>query len=98
MPREVVDRLFPNIEEVLAVHSSYNNAMRNLVKGGFPIGNIGELLGDMFLGSYGDRLISVGAEFTKNQKFTIEELKRIRQRDSRVEQKLAELEANTACR
>jgi len=98
MPKEVVDRLFPNIEEVLAVHSSYNNAMKNLVKGGFPIGNIGELLGDMFLGSFGDRLISVGAEFTKNQKFTIEELKRIRQRDSRVEQKLAELEANPACR
>jgi len=98
MPREVVDRLFPNIDEVLAVHASYNNAMRNMVKGGFPIGNIGELLGDMFLGSYGDRLISVGAEFTKNQKFTLEELKRIRQRDSRVEQKLAELETNTACR
>eukprot|EP00092_Neocalanus_flemingeri_P029208 GFUD01031705.1.p1 GENE.GFUD01031705.1~~GFUD01031705.1.p1 ORF type:complete len:1324 (-),score=443.62 GFUD01031705.1:1464-5210(-) len=98
MPREVVDRLFPNIEEVLNVHSSYNNAMRNLAKGGFPIGNVGELLGDMFLGSYGDRLISVGAEFTKNQKFTIEELKRIRQRDSKVEQKLAELETNPACR
>jgi hypothetical protein len=98
MPKEVVDRLFPNIEEVLAVHSSYNNAMRNLVQGGFPVGNIGELLGDMFLGSFGDRLISVGAEFTKNQKFTLEELKRIRQRDSRVEQKLAELESNPACR
>jgi len=98
MPKEVVDRLFPNIDEVLAVHSSYNNAMMNLVKGGFPIGNIGELLGDMFLGSFGDRLISVGAEFTKNQKFTLEELKRIRQRDSRVEQKLAELESNPACR
>ena len=98
MPKEVVDRLFPNLDEVLAVHSSYNNAMRNLVTGGFPIGNIGDLLQDMFLGSFGDRLISVGAEFTKNQKFTLEELKRIRQRDSRVEQKLAELESNPACR
>merc|ERR1719318_1376792 len=95
---KVLDRLFRNIEEVLAVHSSYNNAMRTLVRGGFPIGNIGELLADMFLGSYGDKLISVGAEFTKNQKFTIEELKRIRQRDSRLEQKLAEFESNPACR
>ena len=52
----------------------------------------------MFLGSYGEKLISVGAEFTKNQKFTLEELKRIRARDSRIEQKLSELESNPACR
>ena len=50
---------------------------------------VGELLSDMFLGSYGDRLISVGAEFTKNQEFTLAELKKIRQRDSRIEAKIA---------
>ena len=98
MPREVVERLFPNIDDVISVHSSYNNAMRNLMEGGFPIADIGETLSDMFLGSYGEKLISVGAEFTKNQKFTMEELKRIRQRDGRIEQKLCELESNPACR
>jgi hypothetical protein len=40
MPREVVDRLFPNLEEVLSVHQSYNNAMKHLDKGGFPIGTV----------------------------------------------------------
>ena len=59
---------------------------------------IGELLSDMFLGSYGDKLISVGAEFTKNQEFTLSELKRIRARDSRIDQKLQELECDPACR
>ena len=59
---------------------------------------VGELLSDMFLGSYGDRLISVGAEFTKNQEFTLAELKKIRQRDSRIEAKLQELEQDPGCK
>ena len=98
MPREVVDRLFPNLDDVIQIHSSYNNAMNNLKRGGFPITDIGDVLRDMFLGNFGDRLISAGAEFTKNQKFTLEELKRIRQRDSRLDQKLQELESDTSCR
>ena len=68
------------------------------MRGGFPIMEVGELLSDMFLGSYGDRLISVGAEFTKNQEFTLAELKKIRQRDSRIEAKLQELEQDPGCK
>jgi len=98
VPREVVDRLFPNLQEVISVHQSYHAAMKTLAKGGFPIGRVGSLLADMFLGSFGDKLISVGAEFTKNQKFTIEELKRIRKGDSRLEARLSELEQNPNCR
>ena len=98
VPREVVDRLFPNLQEVISVHQSYHAAMKTLAKGGFPIGRVGNLLADMFLGSFGDKLISVGAEFTKNQKFTIEELKRIRKGDSRLEARLSELEQNPNCR
>ena len=98
MPKEVVDRLFPNLDEVIQIHSSYNNAMTNLKRGGFPVTDIGDVLRDMFLGSFGERLITEGAEFTKNQKFTLEELKRIRQRDSRVDQKLQELESDSSCR
>lgn len=72
--------------------------MKALAKGGYPIGRMGSLLADMFLGGFGDRLIAVGAEFTKNQKFTIEELKRIRKADPRLEVRLAELEQNPNCR
>ena len=98
MPKEVVDRLFANLDEVIQIHSSYNTAMTNLKRGGFPISDVGDVLRDMFLGSFGERLIAEGAEFTKNQKFTLEELKRIRQRDSRVDQKLQELESDSSCR
>ena len=59
MPKDVIDRLFPNLTEVTSVHSTYNNAMKHLSRDGFPILCVGELLADMFLGSYGDKLIQV---------------------------------------
>ena len=38
-----------------------------------------------FDGVNGDRLIRVGSEFTKNQKFTIEELKEQRRKDQKLD-------------
>ena len=98
MPQDVVARLFPNLDEVIQIHSSYNSAMRSLKRGGFLIMEIGEMLSDMFLGTFGDRLISNGAEFTKNQEATLSELKKIRARYSRIEAKLVELELDPGCR
>merc|ERR1719283_152834 len=65
---------------------------------GFPIGNIGDILQQMFDGSHGDRLIQVGSEFTKNQKFTIEELMDHRRRDQKLDFFLAEQERKPECR
>ena len=53
MPQDVVERLFPNLDEVIQIHSSYNSAMRSLKRGGFLIMEIGEMLSDMFLGTFG---------------------------------------------
>lgn len=98
MPLDMINRLFPNIEEVLSVHQAYSLAMRERAKKGFPIGGIGDILANMFLGAYGDTLIRVGAEFNQNQKFTIEELKKSRAREPRLEQFLSDIERNPICR
>ena len=98
MSREMIDRLFPNLEEVLTVHQSYSMAMREKSKRGFPIGPVGDLLEGMFLESAGERLISAAASFTQNQKFTIEELKKCRAREPRLEQFLVEQEKRPECR
>ena len=98
LPREFVDRLFPNLDEVLAVHQNFNCAMKSRVKKGFPIGDICDILTEMFLESNGDRLVTVCGEFTKNQNSTIDELKRLRSRDTKLEQFLSEIERNPACR
>ena len=98
MSRDFVDRLFPNLDEVLAVHAKFNSAMKLKVKQGFPIGDICDILTEMFLENNGDKIVEVCGEFTKNQNSTIEELKRLRSRDEKLKQFLSEIERNPACR
>ena len=51
-----------------------------------------------FEGGMGEALIQVGAEFTKNQKMSIEELKERRRRDHKLDQFLKEQERRPECR
>ena len=51
-----------------------------------------------FLGPNGDRLIEVGATFTQNQKFSIEDLNQRRRRDHKLDQFLSEQERRPECR
>ena len=51
-----------------------------------------------FEGPNGDTLIQVGSEFTKNQKFSIEELKDRRRKDHKLDLFLAEQERRPECR
>merc|ERR1719225_352554 len=98
MSRELVDQLFPNLEEVLAQHNQYNQKMKERAKAGFPVGNIGDMLCEMFEGTTGEKLIQVSAEFTKNQKFSIEELKERRKRDHKLDLFLNEQRLRPECR
>jgi len=47
MSKELIERLFPNLEDVLAVHTKYNQRMKDRIKAGFPIGNVGDILSEM---------------------------------------------------
>ena len=48
IPRDLVDRLFPNLDEVLAWHVRCNQRMKDKVKTtGFPVGSIGDILAEM---------------------------------------------------
>ena len=98
MSKELSNKLFANLDEVLALHQKYNTSMKNRVKNGFPVGDIGDILTEMFLDGNGDKLVQVVGEFIKNQNFTIEELKRTRSRDAKLELFLSELERKPACR
>ncbi len=51
-----------------------------------------------FDGANGETLIHVGSEFTKNQKFSIEELKDRRRKDHKLDLFLAEQERRPECR
>ena len=47
MSNDLVDSLFPNLDEVLAQHNQYNSKMKERAKAGFPVGNIGDILTEM---------------------------------------------------
>ena len=48
MPPELMERLFANLPEVLALHVEYNQMMKERIKSsGFPVGNISDILSDM---------------------------------------------------
>ena len=47
MSRELVDQLFPNLEDVLAQHNQYNQKMKERAKAGFPVLDIGDMLCEM---------------------------------------------------
>ena len=98
MERGLVERLFPHLDEVLALHQRYNSAMKARLKAGFPVADICDILSDMFLAESGAQLMLVAGNFTKSQTSTIEELKRVRGRDVKLDQFLSELERRPACR
>ena len=45
--KDLIERLFPNLDDVLTVHNKYNQKMKERIKAGFPIGNIGDILTEM---------------------------------------------------
>lgn len=47
MSGELTERLFPNLNEVLSIHISYNQKMKERIKAGYPIGRIGDILSEM---------------------------------------------------
>ena len=99
LPKDLSCRLFANLDDVLSLHQKYNSAMKARTKApGFPIGDISDILTDMFLEGNGDKFVNVCGEFVKNQSTVIEELKRARARDAKLEIFLTEVERKPACR
>ena len=47
LSRDFVERLFPNLEDLLDWHSNINDKMKERLKGGFPIDSIRDILDDM---------------------------------------------------
>ena len=55
MSREMVERLFPNLEDAIRVHTKYNQLMKDKIKSqGFPIGDISDILSQM-VSNYGNK-------------------------------------------
>lgn len=93
-----VNLVFPSLGDLLEVHTHFNNAMKSKRKEGPIIGDIGDLLVNMFDGPMGDSFQLSAALFCERQQLALELIKEKRKKDSRFENFLSECEKNNLCR
>uniref|UniRef100_A0A8D9EQ02 Rho guanine nucleotide exchange factor 12 n=1 Tax=Cacopsylla melanoneura TaxID=428564 RepID=A0A8D9EQ02_9HEMI len=98
LPPDLSNTLFSNLEEMLDIHSVFNNSMKQKRKDSPLVGDIGELLLDMFDGPAGDQFQRAAATFCGRQQIALESLRERRRKDSRLNAFLNEAELNPLCR
>ncbi|XP_014674125.1 PREDICTED: rho guanine nucleotide exchange factor 11-like [Priapulus caudatus] len=98
VPNDLVHLLFPNLEEMLELHGSFNTAMKAKKKEEPVVQDVGELMLSLFEGEAGDKFKKAGATFCMNQSIALDQLKAKMRSDKKVAQFIAEAESNTLCR
>ncbi|CAH1107321.1 unnamed protein product [Psylliodes chrysocephalus] len=90
--------IFPNIKELLDLHTEFNKEMRRKRKEDPLIKELGTLIGNMFGERYGDSLKKAAANFCERQQMALEFIKKRRERDSKFDAVLIECEKKRQCR
>ncbi|XP_054285231.1 rho guanine nucleotide exchange factor 12 [Macrosteles quadrilineatus] len=98
LPQEQIQLLFSNLEEMLEIHSRFNNSMKAKRKEGPVIGEIGDLLYSMFEGTDGEHFQEAAAVFCRKQQIALEALKEKRRKDAKLNSFLSDAEGNPVCR
>ncbi|XP_064618378.1 rho guanine nucleotide exchange factor 11-like isoform X3 [Liolophura sinensis] len=94
----LVNQLFPNLEQLINLHSSLNNAMKNRRKENPVVGEVGDILLQRFDGEAGSEFREGCAIFCRNQSYALEQLRIKQRRDEKFSRLLAEAESNPLCR
>lgn len=95
---EELNLIFPNIKEMLDIHTEINKAMRRRRKDDPIVKEIGDMLVDMFDDRQGESLKKAAATFCERQQLALEFIKRRRERDSKFDALLSECEKKRQCR
>lgn len=90
--------IFPNIKEMLHVHTQFNKEMKRRRREDPFVGNLGDMLVNMFGGSIGESLQKAAASFCERQQLALEFIKERRKRDSKFDTVLIECEKKRQCR
>ncbi|GBM19935.1 Rho guanine nucleotide exchange factor 12 [Araneus ventricosus] len=98
LPSDFLNLLFPNLEEMLEIHTTFNDKMKARRKTEPVIGDIGQLMLEMFDGPAGDHLKQAAATYCKNQSIALESLKQRQKKDQKLAQSLSDAETNNLCR
>ncbi|CAB3378735.1 Hypothetical predicted protein [Cloeon dipterum] len=90
--------LFPNLGEMLEIHGSLNAAMKQKRKESPIVGDISELLLNVFDGPAGERFQREAATFCAKHQLALEMLKEKRRKDQKLNNFITEAEGKAVCR
>ncbi|CAG9761205.1 unnamed protein product [Ceutorhynchus assimilis] len=90
--------IFPNIKELLDIHTEINKEMRRIRKEDPLVRQIGDMLVNTFTGTQGEQLQKASAAFCERQQLALEFIKRRRERDNKFDALLSECEKKRQCK
>ncbi|XP_074634912.1 rho guanine nucleotide exchange factor 12-like isoform X1 [Acropora palmata] len=99
MFKQEINQLFPNLDALMQIHVSLMGSMMKRQKEeGDVITRIGDVLLERFDGEPGEIAKDACAEFCKNQKLALEQLKNRRKKEFKLEQFITSCENDPLCR
>ncbi|XP_043278903.1 rho guanine nucleotide exchange factor 11 isoform X2 [Venturia canescens] len=98
LPLDQIQLLFSNLDEMVTIHSRFNQAMKRKKKENPCVGDIGDLLLEMFDGEAGEAFERAASTYCAKQQVALDALRDRRRKDPKLNSFLNEIEANTLCR
>lgn len=99
MSKQQINQLFPNLDALIKIHVSLMESMIKRQKESEEVITcIGDVMLDRFDGEPGEIAKDACAEFCKNQKLALEQLKHRRRKDLKLEQFITSCENDPLCR
>ncbi|XP_018356037.1 PREDICTED: rho guanine nucleotide exchange factor 12 isoform X3 [Trachymyrmex septentrionalis] len=98
LPLDQIQLLFSNLDEMLMIHSHFNQAMKRKKKENPCVSDVGELLLEMFDGEAGEIFEKAASTYCAKQQVALDALRDRRRKDSKLNAFLNDVEANPLCR
>ncbi|XP_014614376.1 PREDICTED: uncharacterized protein LOC106792462 isoform X2 [Polistes canadensis] len=98
LPLDQVQLLFSNLDEMVAIHSRFNQAMKRKKKENACVGDVGDLLLEMFDGEDGETFERAASTYCAKQQVALDALRDRRRKDLKLNSFLNEIESNPLCR
>ncbi|CAK9805241.1 Rho guanine nucleotide exchange factor 12 [Anthophora quadrimaculata] len=98
LPSDQIQLLFSNLDEMVTIHSRFNQTMKRKKKENPCVGDVGDLLLEMFDGENGETFERAASTYCAKQQVALDALRDRRRKDPKLNTFLNEIEANPLCR
>ncbi|XP_066599508.1 rho guanine nucleotide exchange factor 12-like isoform X2 [Prorops nasuta] len=98
LPLDQIQLLFSNLDEMVTIHSRFNQAMKCKKKENPCVGDVSDLLLEMFDGDTGEAFERAASIYCAKQQVALDALRERRKKDPKLNAFLNDVEANPLCR